>query len=158
MNIKPDINYTIISNYIDKELLDKFQDYTIINDNTTYEALENMIYNYPSKTICFNDCLRKYKKDEKKKIFELLKIRGVNFINITSDIEEVLAGDYLVVFYNHDIAIEGNTLEVLKEEKILKRLGFALPFTYDLSLQLKLYNVLTDTETDLEKLVMTLWN
>ena len=158
MTIKPDLNYTIISNYIDKELLEKFQDYTIINDNITYEALENMIYNYPSKTICFNDCLRKYREEGKKKIFELLKIRGVNFINITSNIEEVLESDYLIVFYNHDIAIEGNTLEVLKEEKILKRLGFALPFTYDLSLQLKLYNVLTDTETDLEKLVMTLWN
>ena len=157
MNIDLNKNYAIISNHIDKDLLAKFHDYTIINDNTTYEALENMIYNYPSKTICFNDCLRKYKQEEKENIINLLKQRGVNFINITSNMEEVLFSDYLIVYYDHNIAIEGNTIDVLKEEKILKRLGFALPFTFDLSLQLKLYNCLKETETNLEKLVNTLW-
>ena len=151
-------NYTIISNHIDQKLLNNFSDYTIINDDINYENLENMIYNYPSKTIGFNDCLRKFRENEKKAIINLLKTRGVNFINITSNMEEVLLSDYLVVYYDYNIAIEGKTLDVLKEEKILKRLGFSLPFTFDLSLQLKLYNTIDETETDLEKLVNKIWN
>lgn len=158
MQIDLNKNYSIISNHISQKLLTNFKDYNIINDDVTYENLKNMIYNYPSKIICFNDCLRQFKENEKVTIINLLKERNVHFINITSNIEEVLYSDYLVVFIDDVIAIEGNTLNVLKEEKILKRLGFSLPFTYDLSLQLKLYNVLDNTETDLEKLVNKLWN
>lgn len=158
MKIENNLNYTILSDAINQNLLNNFNDYTILNDNLTYQEIEDMIYSFPSKTVVLNDVLRKFKTKEKEKIIELLRVRGVNFINITSFIEEAIYGDYIYVFYDNKIVIEGATKEVLKSEKLLKRLGFGLPFAMDLSTQLKLYQVLDNEELDLGKLVDTLWN
>ena len=54
--------------------------------------------------------------------------------------------------------MEGSKEGVLKEEKILKRIGFGLPFVVDLSVQLKLYKVLDKVYFDMESLVKDLWN
>lgn len=158
MKIENNQNYTIISNHLDAKFLTNFVDYTIYSENISFAQLTNIIYNYPAKTIVFNDILRQFNTSEKDTIFSLLNKRGVNFINITSDIEEALFADYLIVFWDYEIAIEGQTLDVLQEEKLLKRMGFALPFTIDLSLQLKLYGVIDHIEPDLRKLVDTIWN
>ncbi len=158
MEIKNDLNYAVIANRIDQKLLNNFLDYTIIDDKINYADLTEMIYLFPSKTIVFNDCLRQFTNKEKDQIWQLLKKRQVNYVNITSNMEEVIKSDYLYVFYDDKLAMEGPTLDLLKEEKLLKRLGFGLPFTVDLSMQLKLYGLLSDTETDLEMLVNKLWN
>ena len=158
MKIENNLNYTILSDAINQNLLNNFKDYTILNDNLTYQDVEDMIYSFPSKTVVLNDLLRKFKTKEKEKIIDLLRVRGVNFINITSFIEEAIYGDYIFVYYDNKIVIEGATKEVLKSEKLLKRLGFGLPFAMDLSTQLKLYQILDKEELDLRKLVDTLWN
>ena len=147
MELNNNLNYAVISNKINNDLLKQYEEYRI----------KEIIYNYPEKTIVFNDCLRKFRTQEKETIIDMLRARKVNFINITSNIEEVLYSDYLYVYYDGKIAIEGKTLEVLKMEKILKRLGFALPFTIDMSIQLQLYNLINDTFVDNRKLVDELW-
>ena len=86
MKIENNINYTILSDTINQNLLNNFNDYTILNDNLTYQEIEDMIYSFPSKTVVLNDVLRKFKTKEKEKIIELLRVRGVNFINITYSI------------------------------------------------------------------------
>jgi hypothetical protein len=53
--------------------------------------------------------------------------------------------------------LEGSTLSVLKEEKLLKRLGYKLPFVVDLSLQLNAYNLIDSIFLDEEVLVNKLW-
>ena len=53
--------------------------------------------------------------------------------------------------------MEGNYKEILKEEKILKKLGFNLPFILELSLGLKYYNLTNDLYYDNESLVNYLW-
>ena len=144
MELNNNLNYAVISNKINNDLLKQYEEYRII-DEIDFNKLKEIIYNYPEKTIVFNDCLRKFRTQEKETIINMLRARKVNFINITSNIEEVLYSDYLYVYYDGKIAIEGKTLEVLKMEKILKRLGFALPFTVDMSIQLQLYNLINDT-------------
>ena len=156
MELNNNLNYAVISNKINNNLLKQYEEYRII-DEIDFNKLKEIIYNYPEKTIVFNDCLRKFKTKEKETIIDMLRSRKVNFINITSNIEEVLYSDYLYVYYDGKIAIEGKTLEVLKMEKILKRLGFALPFTVDMSIQLQLYNLINDTYVDNIKLVDELW-
>ena len=156
MELNNNLNYAVISNKINNDLLKQYEEYRII-EKIDFNKLKEIIYNYPEKTIVFNDCLRKFKVKEKETIIDMLKSRKVNFINITSNIEEVLYSDYLYVYYDGKIAIEGKTLEVLKMEKILKRLGFALPFTVDMSIQLQLYNLINDTFVDNRKLVDELW-
>ena len=59
--------------------------------------------------------------------------------------------------YNGISAIDGKTLDVLKNEKVLKRLGLSLPFYVDLSIQLKLYGLVNKIYLNKEMLVRNLW-
>ena len=78
-------------------------------------------------------------------------------INVTTNMEDVLYTDYMMCLYDGISAIDGKTLEVLKNEKILKRLGFSLPFMLDLSIQLELYGLISKTYLNKEGLVKNLW-
>lgn len=158
MTIKENLNYTIISNSIDKKLLEKVNEYSILDDNLGFNELREIIETNLNKRIVFNDSLRRFTKAGKERIIALIKERNMHFINITSNMEEVYFGDYIYVFDNDEIALEGETEVVLKEEKILKRLGFGLPFATDVSTQLMYYNVLDKVSYDTEKLVNDLWN
>ena len=80
------------------------------------------------------------------------------YVNITSDIEETLFSQYLIVLGEKGVLVEGEVKKVLMEEKLLKKLGFNLPFVLDLSLQLKAYEVIDQEYYDLDKLVNDLWN
>lgn len=158
MTIKENLNYTIISNSIDKKLLETISEYSVLDDNLSFTELKEIIETNLNKRVVFNDLLRKFTKAGKERILALIKDRNMHFINITSNMEEVYYGDYVYVFDNEEIALEGETEVVLKEEKILKRLGFGLPFATDVSTQLMYYNVLNKVYYDTEKLVNDLWN
>ena len=108
-------------------------------------------------TYIFDDILTFLNEDEKNIIIKYLKDNNLNFLNITSDIDEVLFTNYLIVLTKGGVAIEGNTKNVLKEEKLLKKLGFSLPFTYDLSLQLMSYGLLDKPYYSVDRLVNNLW-
>lgn len=110
------------------------------------------------KIIVFNDVLTYLNDSDKSLIFNFLNKNNILFYNFTSDIDEVLYCKYLVVFSNNLVAIEGNTNSVLKEEKLLKRMGFCLPFTVELSTQLKAYNVIDNIYYSMDRLVDDLWN
>lgn len=157
MKIENNINYSIISNNINKTLLDKFCEYTIVEGFIKYDELVSKISYFKNKTIVFNDVLRRFSSDEKESIIELLAVRKINFINITSDMEELLLSDYVIVFNNDELVLEGKVKDVLKEEKILKRIGFSLPFIVDLSTQLKLYGVISEVSYNERELVSELW-
>ena len=106
----------------------------------------------------FDDVLTYISDSNKKLVFKYMKQNNIRFINITSDIEEVLYTNYLIVLSSNGVAIEGRTKDVLNEEKILKRIGFTLPVIYDISKQLKAYGVIEEEYCDIDKLVMKLWN
>jgi len=111
-----------------------------------------------TSTYIFDDILTFLNEDQKYLIMKYLKEHNLSFINITSDVEEVLFANYLIVLTKNGVAIEGNTKNVLKEEKLLKKLGFSLPFAYDLSLQLIAYDILDKPYYNVDKLVSNLWS
>ena len=158
MKIDNGINYSVISDNINENILDYFNEYTIIKNDIKYNDLIEFLNTFNSRRIILFDVLRFFNMEQKNKILDLLKLRKINFVNITSDIEEVLYTDYLYVLNNTKVVMEGNTLGVLNNEKKLKRMGFALPFVVDLSMQLKLYGTLDNIETDMKVLVDKLWN
>ena len=157
MNINENRNYVILSNCINKVLLDKFKDYPIIN-NMNYLDLKSKLEFFSSKRIVFNETFYYLKNNEKKEILDLLNKQNIKYIIITSNVEEVLLANYLIVFDKENIVVEGETKEVLKEEKLLKRLGFGLPFVVDLSLSLEFYDILDKIYYDTSSLVGELWN
>ena len=97
--------------------------------------------------------------NERTKILLLnyLNTKKICLINVTSNMEDTLYTDYILCLYNGISAIDGKTLDVLKNEKILKRLGFSLPFYIDLSIQLELYGLINRIYLNKEMLVNNLW-
>lgn len=144
-------NVTIISTNLNKNILNNYKDYKIIDKSFSYEELLNY-----QKVIFFN-VLSNLKDEEIKKLYDFLNVNNIAFINITNNIEEVLYTNYLIIYDDIRIIAEGNTLELLKNEKLFKRLGFKLPFIIELSLLLKDYNLVNKIYIDKESLVGDLW-
>ena len=149
MNIET--NVTIMSINLSKKTLSRYKEYYIIDDNFTYDEL------LKNKRVIFFNVLNNLKENELNKLFRFLKDNDIKFINITNNMELCLYTDYLIILDNDNVLIEGLTLEVLKNDKLLKRLGFELPFLVDLSLLLKDYNLVNKIYLNNESLVGALW-
>ena len=144
-------NVTIVSTNLDRSILNNYTDYEVIETNFTYKELLN------KKKVIFYNILNNLKEVKLKKLFKYLKDNNIDFINVTNNMELVMYTEYLIVYDNKNVAIEGNTIAVLKNEKILKRLGLGLPFIVELSLLLKDYNLIDDIYLTKESLVDKLW-
>ena len=152
------VNYTILVNNANKEFMEQFKEYSIIGSNMSFDELKEKLEMFPSKRVVFNESWYNLRNNEKKVIIELLKKQNINFVNITSNIEDSLLSDYIVVFDDNKKVLEGNTEFVLRNEKVLKKLGYGLPFVVDLSIQLTYYDILGKVYYDMDKLTEDLWN
>ncbi|MBE6159161.1 MAG: ATP-binding cassette domain-containing protein [Firmicutes bacterium] len=109
------------------------------------------------KYIVIDDILCNLRKKYIENIYKYAKKNKISIINVASTLDNVLYSDYVIFLYKSKIAMEGNVIDTLKEEKLIKRLGYRLPFMYDLSLQLNYYEVLDDIIIDREKMVDKIW-
>lgn len=157
MKIESDKNYVILNDNIDNAFMEQFKEYPII-ENLGYIDLKKKIEFFSSKTIVFRETFYYLKEEEKEEILELLIRQKINYIIITSNIEDVLYANNLVVYKDSNIVLEGSTKEVLKKEKDLKKLGYGLPFAVDLSTQLNYYDIFQKVYYDIPSLVEDLWN
>lgn len=157
MNYKEGINYTILANNVDKKFLERFKEFSIAED-LSYKKLKELIENFNRKQIVLNEAFYGLKMEEKLSLIKLMDMRNISFINITSKVEDAVFSDYIFVYDSEDLVLEGNMESVLKEEKILKRIGFGLPFAVDLSIQLGFYDVLDKVYYNVQDLVEALWN
>lgn len=110
-----------------------------------------------SSYILFDDVFINMEDSYVKNILKYCKENDITVINITTDMESVLASNYMIVLYNKNIAMEGDVLECLKEEKLLNRLGFNLPFLVELSIKLGYYGLINEVITDERKMIKTIW-
>ncbi len=144
-------NVTIISTNINKNILQIYKDYQLIDQSFKIEDLLQY------KKIIFFNVFNELSEDKIREIYSYLDSHNILYINVTNNIEEVLFTDYLIVYDKEKILIEGTTLEVLKNEKLLKRIGLSLPFMVELSLYLKDYNLIDKIYLNNESLVGALW-
>lgn len=124
-------------------------------DELKISVLSSILEN--KKTIVFFNVLIYLDNDFKKLVIDYLKKQNKRIINYTSEIEETLLLDYLVVIYDNKIIMEGQKEEILKEEKILKKIGFHVPCIVDLSNNLVYYGLIDKIYYDNESLVNNLW-
>lgn len=157
MEFSDNVNYVVLSNNVDKKFMSKFGVYQII-DVLPFEKLKNTLEMFPSKRVIFNESLSSLSNKEKKEIFDLLDKQNINYVNVTSNIEDALFGDYIIVYDEDMKVLEGNKEMVLKNEKLLKKLGFGVPFVVDLSIQLMYYDILDKVYFDVDNLLEALWN
>lgn len=157
MEFSDNVNYVVLSNNADKKFMSMFGMYQVI-DVLSFEKLKNTLEMFPSKIVVFNESLSVLSNKEKKEIFDLLDKQNINYVNVTSNIEDSLFGDYVIVYDEDMKVLEGNRDVVLKNEKILKKLGFGVPFVVDLSIQLMYYDILDRVYYDVDNLLEALWN
>ena len=100
--------------------------------------------NHTKKKIVL-DLLRRYNK------------KGMTIINATSDPNEALYGDNVVILNGGKAILVGTKEEIFNEEKILDKAGIKMPFMIELSDKLKFYDLIDKTYFDEEKLVDELW-
>lgn len=93
----------------------------------------------------------------RQKVLTYVTKNKITLVNVSTAIEEALSYDYMFVLDKGRVAMEGKTLQVLEQEKILKRLGIGLPFYVDLSLQLRLYGLVDNIYLNKEDLVGAIW-
>lgn len=91
------------------------------------------------------------------KVYSYTQKKKITIVNVSTNIEDALNYSYMMVLDKGNIAIEGKTLQVLEQEKILKRLGIGLPFYVDLSIQLRLYGLIEQIYLTKEDLRGALW-
>ncbi len=170
--VKDELRYSLehsnVNPKIIKERLDELNDYfginkllnkplvnLSVNDRTLIKILSYALIE-PSY-IALDDLLIDLDTRTKILLLNYLNSKNIMLINVTSNLEDTLYTDYTLCLYNGINAIDGKTLDVLKNEKILKRLGFSLPFMLDLSIQLELYGLIGKTYLNKESLVKNLW-
>jgi len=113
---------------------------------------------YRNPEVLFIDNIFSFLSKEDKELFKsYFNNNRITIVVVSNNIEEVLDYPYMIVMDKGIVAIEGQTQHVLKEEKILKRLGVGLPFYVDLSIQLKLYNLIDKVYLNKEELAGSLW-
>lgn len=159
MNVEPkDIKSRLgeINDYfnINKLLNKKVRDLSL-NDRTLVKILSYALIE--PTYIVLDDLLIDLNTRTKILLLNYLNTKNITLINVTTDMEDVLYTDYIMCLYDGISAIDGKTLEVLKNEKLLKRLGFNLPFMLDLSIQLELYGLLNKSYLNKEAMVKDLW-
>jgi energy-coupling factor transporter ATP-binding protein EcfA2 len=135
------LNKSINNLNLNDRTLVKILSYAIMEP--TYLALDDLLIDLDTRT--------------KILLLNYLNNKKIMLINVSSNMEDVLFTDYVLCLYDGINAIDGRTLDVLKNEKILKRLGFSLPFMLDLSIQLELYGLINKTYLNKESLVKNLW-
>ena len=149
MKINRNINTTIITDDNTQVLRELSSEVVISN----LEQLKSVKTNF----IVFDDAIRTLSFHDKVVVFNNMEVQNIHFINITSNLEEALYAHELKVIRKGKVLLEGSTISVLKEERILKRLGYKLPFIVDLSLQLNSYGIIDSIFLDEELLVNKLW-
>ena len=94
---------------------------------------------------------------ELEEFINFINDEGIKLFYVTSHIEETPFFQYIQVLKNGKIAIEGERGQVYKEEKIMKRLGFSLPFYVNMSTQLGYYGLVEGLCFSNEELERSLW-
>ena len=147
-----------------KKIVDYFNldvlDYKLgqLNDDKYY--LVKIIGGYLKECdyIVFDNILCYVNNNDLDNVFAYAKSKKMSIINITVSLKEAMKSDYNIYLYNGNIVMEGTWKSCFSEEKILKRLGYELPFMYDLSLQLSYYKVLDGPCIDSGELINKIWN
>lgn len=159
MEFSEGVNYTILVNNANKAFFENFESYKVLDTMEGFDAIKMQVEVFLSKRIVFNEIWYYLSKEEKSELLEILKRRNVSFVNITSNVEDVIYSDYVIVYDDDDKKIlEGNKEMVLRNEKLLKRLGYGIPFVVDLSIQLNYYDIFDTVYYDMDKLTEALWN
>lgn len=146
------------------DMVEYFNLGSIINDRIDELTFENKILIkilsfliVKPKIFGIDNLLTYLPKKVKKQILEFIMDNEMTLINVTTDREEVLLSEYIIVLSGMKALMCTDPYNVLNGNSILPYLGMKLPFSIELSNNLIMYEILTKQESDLRKLVDKIW-
>ena len=162
-SIEDEIKYLLLDTKQKKLVQDLLPNVNLMNNPNTLKnkekikvaILKGILSN--KEYVSFDNILVYLDKKEKEYIIKYLKDNNIKFIIVSNDLSDLFFTDETYILNAGEIIAHGASNKILLEEKLLKRLGFTLPFMVDLSLQLKDYNLIKDIYLDKEMLVDKLW-
>ena len=126
------------------------------NEDRVYIKILSLLIINPS-IFSIDDLLTYLSNDKKTKVLNYIKENNITLINITSNMEELLFVDKILVMNKGKKELFDNTENVLKNEDVFKRLGLSLPFIYDINSMLKSYELIREDHIVYKELVDMLW-
>ncbi len=128
------------------------------SDRAKMKILSHLIMN--PKVLILDNIISELDYKDKLLVFDILdkytKNGGI-VINATSDIEDTLEADRIIIIQDNNLICDGKTISVLNEEKLLKRLGLGLPFMIELNKYFMDYGMINKYYLKNDKLVGALW-
>ena len=107
--------------------------------------------------ICIDDLLTYLGISKKMKILNFIKERNITLLSVTSNMEELLLFDKVLVMNKGKKEVFGKVDDVLNNELLIKDIGLALPFIYDINSLLKSYELIDKEYLIYKELVNILW-
>lgn len=153
--IKDLFNYFDVSYLMDKKTID------LTKEEEGIVQILIAILHKPSLLI-MDDPFLMIKKTTRDKIVNKLskycREYEITIIIASTNLEDILFTKKTHVLEKGEIVISGNTLDVMKEDILLKKLGLAIPYMVNLSIMLEFYQILDDVYLNMEELVNKLWS
>lgn len=135
--------------------------YTNINDLSSIEKLKlslaKALLSKP-EILFLDDIFSSIDYNSAKEI--LLKLKSIDNLTIimsSNNLDLSTESSKLIILNKGEVVLDGDTLDVLKEDSLLNKVGLDLPFMIDLSIKLKYYDLLDDIEFDMDRMVDKLW-
>lgn len=141
--------------YFKIKILDNSLDNVYLHEKVLIKILSLLVI-YP-EVIVIDNLLVYLDRKEKDLLYKYIKEKNISFVNLTTNTEELLLSDTVVVLNNLKAVMISTPRVLLDGNSILPYMGLKLPFIVDLSHNLILYNVVDKIYFDNRKLVDKLW-
>ena len=155
------------SNDIEKQLkyfIDYFKLDSIMNLDFDELSVEERVYIkilsfliIDPSIICIDDLLSYLSIDKKTKIINYIKEKDIILFNVTSDMEELLLFDKLLILNKGKKLAFDDTLVILNNQNIFTDSNLKLPFIYDINNLLESYDLIKEKHLVSKELVDLLW-
>ncbi len=135
-----------------------------INDLTLYEKQKLLIIIallHKPKVLLIDSALNIFGRKECHEIMNVLRKltidEDLSIINFTSNLNESLDSDYLLLLNNYQILKVIKKSDLINNDKLFYENNLEIPFIIDLNTKLNLYNLVNNTYNDVKDLVNEIW-
>lgn len=144
------VEFFNLESLINKGFLD------LSTEDRIYIKILSLLIIMPS-LFCVDDLFTYLSKDKVSRILNYINANNITLISVSSDMEELLLFDKILVLNKGKKECFDKTSNVLENEKLFKELGIALPFIYDINNMLKDYELINECHIVYRELVDLLW-
>ena len=148
--IKDFIEYFNLEDLLDKKFIN------LSTEDRIYIKILSLLVIVPS-LFCIDDLLTYLNRDKKIRILNYIKDKNITLLSVSSNMEEVLLFDKVLILNKGKKVIFDKTINVLENENLFKELGISLPFIYDINNMLKDYELINESHIVYRELVDLLW-